>query len=301
MLASRSSSTVTLWLLGLTCQLDLSRLMASRPCNRLAAQLWGASDAALVEGTSGPGTDLGSAVQAAAPQTLTATPSDSSGSLVGIQIAQVMGASRHFLTPGNVYRQAPRWGPKSSLRCTTTSVGTCRGEGVACGALRHSSVSQKERHLAQRPGHHFRSSAGRDLRSAGGGQGSRFALSADAQQAFHGRQATAAAHALRHRPCWTSLACSIEHLADRAARLLPAVLFSRAHLEAPCSYWYFTFNVNALFRLGRLRLVLQYLNHYSLHAAGLQGTRPSGDRAKLTSPLDFFDASSPRYHVLHWV
>ena len=78
-------------LLGLTCQLDLSRLVASRPCNRLAAQLWGANDAALVEGTSGPGTDLSSAVQAAAPQTLTVAPSDSSGSLVGIQIVQVVG------------------------------------------------------------------------------------------------------------------------------------------------------------------------------------------------------------------
>ena len=93
MLAFRSFSTVTLLLLDRTCQFDLSRLMASKPCNPLDEQLQGANDVALGEGTSCHGAGFGSALQAAAPQTLTATPSDSSGSRVGIQIAQVVGAS----------------------------------------------------------------------------------------------------------------------------------------------------------------------------------------------------------------
>ena len=59
-------------------QFDLPRLMTS--------------DVAREEGTSGHRTYFGSALRAAAPQTLTATPSDKCGSQVGIQIVQVMWA-----------------------------------------------------------------------------------------------------------------------------------------------------------------------------------------------------------------
>ena len=60
-----------------------------------------------------------------------------------------------------------------SPRCDTPPfVGMRSGEGIARGAPRHPTALQRERPAAQSPGHHFRSSAGRDLRSASGGQSS---------------------------------------------------------------------------------------------------------------------------------
>ena len=116
----------------------------------------------------------------------------------------------------------------------------------------------------------------------------RATITVDTQQTPHGHQETAAA--ARHRPYWTSH----EHFADGSTRPLHAVLLKRARWKLPTRIGSLTFNVNSLIRRGRLRLVLKYLNRHSLHAAGLQGTRISGDRAEFTSTLDLFDANSPR-------
>ena len=84
------------------------------------------------------------------------------------------------------------------------------------------------------------------------------------------------------------------------AQPLHAVLFERARWKLPARIGYLTVSVNSLICPGRLRLVLKYFNRHSLHAAGLQGTRISGNRTEFASTLDLFDANSHRYPVLQW-
>ena len=253
-----------------------------------------------MEGTSGPGTDLGSAVQAAAPQTLTATPSDSSGYLVGIQIAQVMGAfhalsdtSQHLPTGSEMGSQVQfaMHHPLSEhaevrvLRAARCAIRQFHRKNLI---LHKGQVITSEAQLAvifgQRVVDKVRASLSLPTHSR---------RSTDARKQQQPKLFCTA----RAGPLWPALSSTLQ-VARPGLFLL--YCFHGLIWKLPARIGYFTFNVNALFRLGRLRLVLQYLNHYSLHAAGLQGTRPSGDRAKFTSPLDFFDASSPRYHVLHW-
>ena len=93
----RSLYTVTLLTPDQSRQFDLPRIMASKPCSHLVAQLCGATDGIREEGTSGLGTDLGFASRAVAPHALTVTPFDKTGSHVGIQIVQAM----VHLTPAN--------------------------------------------------------------------------------------------------------------------------------------------------------------------------------------------------------
>ena len=57
-----------------------------------------------------------------------------------------------------------------------------------------------------------------------------------------------------HRPYWTSLARSHEHLQDGSARPLYAVLSKRARWKLLSRIGYLTFNVNSLIRPGRLGL-----------------------------------------------
>ena len=127
------------------------------------------------------------------------------------------------LKPANRHRKAPRWTPHCD---TLPSVVRRRGEGIARGAPRYSTVLQRERYMTHRPGHHFRSSGGRDLRSARGGQISSHDY-VDTQQT-----PTPMNNRTRHRLSWTSLARSHEHLET------PFVLYcSKGSLEATSSHW----------------------------------------------------------------
>ena len=92
-------------------QFDLSRLLASKPCDQLDVQLWGARDATSEEGTSGLGMDPGYASKVVDPQALTETPPDRRGSrdpdCAGMEASE---------TTANKHRKALRWDPKSPLR-----------------------------------------------------------------------------------------------------------------------------------------------------------------------------------------
>ena len=198
--------------------------------------------------------------------------------------------------PANKHRKAPGWVPKSPLRCTALhrNVQRSRVLRVARRAIRQfyrenvkfykGQVITSEAQLSVIFGQRMVDKV-------------RAKINVDTQQTSRTRQGAAETG---HRWYWTSLARSREHLADGSARPLRAVLFKRARWKLPARTGYLTFNVNSLIRLGRLRLILRYLNQHSLHAAGLQETRISGDRAEFTSTLCLFDANSLRYHVVHW-
>ena len=134
LLVFQSLNTVILLILDKPSQFDLPRLMAS--------------DAIREEGTSGLWTDFGSAMRAVAPQSV-----------------QVMGAS-------DTTQRTPKssgMGPTSPLpiHCPPSEYAEVRVLRVARRAIRQ---FYRENVILQRPDHHFRSSAGRDLRSASGGQ-----------------------------------------------------------------------------------------------------------------------------------
>ena len=80
----------------------------------------------------------------------------------------------HTLRPANKHRQSPRCCPKSTLRYTALSEhagqGCCGWRAAPPESLQRACLS------CRKVGHHFRSLIGHDLRSAGGGQGSRFGL-----------------------------------------------------------------------------------------------------------------------------
>ena len=118
-LAFRSFSTVTLLLLDWTCQFGLSRLMASKPSNRLAAQLWGASDVVLEGGYKWPCDGRCSEWLFPCRDPDCEGHGPSNGPCHASQLARTgseMGSNSHCGTPH--------------------SVGMCRGEGVARGAPR---------------------------------------------------------------------------------------------------------------------------------------------------------------------
>ena len=246
--------------------------MGSKPCNQLDAQLWGASDATREEGTSGFGTDLGSALRAAAPRTWTATPLEAhlSGSRFCRRASDTnqqtpTGSEMGSQVPIVTHRPLSEYAEARMLRVARRAIRQFYRENVF---LHKGQVITSEAQLAVIFG----------------------------QRVVDKVRATITATHCR-RPKDTEkkhLARSHEHFIDGSARPLHAVLFKRARWKLPSRAW-----STSLIRPGRLRLTLKHFNRHSLHAAGLQETRISGDRAEFTSTLDLFDDNSPWYHVLH--
>ena len=179
--------------------------MASKPCDQLDAQPWGAKDLTSEEGTSGLGMGLGYALQVVDPQALTETAPDRSGS----RLRRSWRRRKPPKTPegSEMDSQVP-----TTIHGPPSEYAEVRAWRVA--RRRHPAVLQRERSIAQRPGHHFKTRLAvifgqRVVDKV------RASIAVDTQKTSKRRRETAATW---HREFWTSLARSHEHLADCSAR-----------------------------------------------------------------------------------
>ena len=245
------------------------------------------SDATSEVGTSGRGMDPGYALQSRIFRRRKHHQTE-----VALLWRTGLGRSRRHLKPANQHQTGPRWGPKSP-RYTVLPRSTQRMKvlRVARRAIRQfcrgnvlwhkGQVINSEPQLAVILGQRVVDKV-------------RVTINVDAQQTPCKRQGAAETQHPLLDLCG-SLSCASRRwlgpfvrycLKGLVGSFLPALGISRST------------SILCFARADR-DLMLKYLNHHSVHAAGLQGTRIPGDRAEFTSTLDLFDANSLRYHVMH--